>query len=105
MATAYDYKEVLRVVTDLGSNQWDLIGVELGLSQAKIGSLTSRSTTDAGKLRAIVDNLKETLGTPELIKQLLDACSRLPSPIRRGVEEELEKSGNTKQTSEGIHFS
>lgn len=104
MATSYDYnyRDVLRVVTELGENQWDLIGVEMELSPARIDSLTNKSPTNAGKLRAIIDNQRTVLGTEGVIKKLLDACGTLDNPILMMVEEKLKKLGNSKQPGKSI---
>lgn len=99
----YDYDSVVQAVINHGSNQWDVIGAQLGMTQARIGTLTSGKPTDAGKLLALIGDRKAAWGTDNVIKRLLDACGKLPgSPILKAVQEELKTS--KKHPSEGIHL-
>ena len=90
MSKSYSYDSVVSAVLKVGSHNWNLLGDKLGLTEGEMSSATSNKPTDPGKLQAIINMKRDELGDRELVRQLLDACEKIPQPILGQVLQRLD---------------
>ena len=90
MTEPYDYESVVEAVMKYGVDKWDLIGNKLRMTDRQIRAATHDRPSHAGKLQAIISCKRGELGDQELIKQLLEACGKIPQPILGMVKQHLD---------------
>jgi hypothetical protein len=90
MADSYDYESVVEAVMKFGVDKWDLIGAALEMTDAEITAVTHDRPSPAGKLKAVISCKRYELGDQMLVKQLLEACGKIPQPILGIVKQHLD---------------
>ena len=93
MATICDVNDVIKAVVDNGQDQFYSFGIELDMNQAQINATVDGKPSSADKLRAIIDRRRAIVGDEKLVDDLLNACGRLPDPIKGVVEDHLRLQG------------
>ena len=102
MATTCDVNAVVKAVVDNGQDQFYSFGIELGMTQAQINATVGGKPSNADKLRSIIDRSKAVVGEEKLVDDLLNACGRLPNPIKGVVEDHLRLQGKQEHGMEII---
>jgi Mrp family chromosome partitioning ATPase len=90
MTDSYEYEAAVDAVLKFGADQWYLIGNKLRMTHAPIIAATHEMPTLAGKLQTTISVKRNELGGQEVIKQLLEACRKLPQPILGIVKQHLD---------------
>lgn len=83
---------VIAAVIRYGSDNWYEIGLQLGLNHSQVGSAVQSIPRNHGKLRAIIETRRQTMGN-EIVQELLRACNHISFPIYGAVRDELKSQG------------
>ena len=89
--------KVYKAVLEHGAPQWSSIGLEIGLSNEMIETLTSDKPLYSCKLQAIIFRKFGQCGIKETEECLLRACETIPCPILGVV---LDYIGGSSRVSE-----
>ena len=89
---ASEVDSLVAAVVAHGIDQWYGLGLALGLEHALIKSVADTKPSHADKLRALVEEKRQQVGSEKLREELLKACQNIPRPIRGVVEQTLEET-------------
>jgi hypothetical protein len=78
---------IFDVVVKLGESQWYSFGIALGFNGAQIETCTFGKSTNACKLRSLIDQKAREYGVKRTKQRLLTACRKVSPPIIDRVEE------------------
>ena len=88
-----DAESVITAIIRVGSDQWYGIGLKLGFNHAQINDTVYSIPTNPDKLRSLIETRRMQVHDQIVLRELLNACVNIHTPIFGGVEEELKRRG------------
>ena len=88
-----EVESIITAVIRVGSNHWYEIRLKLHLSHTQITDTAHTIPTTSGKLRALIETRRLQVDDQTVVRELLDTCVNITTPIFEGVKEELQRQG------------
>jgi hypothetical protein len=84
-----DLEDLYQAVISHGRDQWFSICLQMGYRGPTVMAFTTGMTSEADKIRAVIEKKIGAVGERAAGEALLEACKRTPDPIIGGVMDSL----------------